>query len=192
MAEPPSTAQSVGTFVAAYAATTTVSVLPVLIVNPKRYDRPKWEMVLRKALAASRQNVRLALLPVVLPLVYRTAHQFLARRKEELDDPSLPGNQHLRSVKKLYNVLPALLSSPLFILLPENFRVQVALYFLSSFLYTFVRLKARPQVKFEEDGDRRCGEGGKKAVWQRSRKEVLENWRDYLPPVWTVSVVANT
>ncbi|KIO22679.1 hypothetical protein M407DRAFT_216132 [Tulasnella calospora MUT 4182] len=133
-------------------------------------------MALRKALAESKRNFRLALLPVVLPIVYRTAHRFLTRRKEELDgsDPSVSGNKHLRIVKKLYNVLPALLSSPLFILLPEAIRVQVALYFLSTALYNFARLKARPQVKFEDDHDSK------------------DNWRDYLPPVWTVSMLANT
>lgn len=150
-------------------------------------------MILKKAWAHSRRNFRLALLPVVLPIVYRTAHRFLTRRKEELEgsDASLPGNQHLRIVKKLYNVLPALLSSPLFILLPEGLRVHVALYFLSSFLYTFTRLKARPQVKFEDDchGETKDVKERRK---QRSGKEMLENWRDYLPPVWTVSMLANT
>ncbi|KAG9041170.1 hypothetical protein FS837_012647, partial [Tulasnella sp. UAMH 9824] len=184
MAEPPSTAQSVGTFVATYAAATTVTILPVLIVNPKRYDRPKWEVALRKALAESKRNFRLALLPVVLPIVYRTAHRFLTRRKEELEgsDPPVSGNKHLRILKKLYNVLPALLSSPLFILLPAALRVQVALYFLSTALYTFSRLKARPQVKFEDDHRDAKDIKERRMIWQRSGKEILENWRDYLPP----------
>ncbi|KIO22682.1 hypothetical protein M407DRAFT_216134, partial [Tulasnella calospora MUT 4182] len=117
-------------------------------------------------------NFRYALLPVFLPIVYRAADRFLTPGTEDASDPSAPKPKHLRIVKRFRSVLPAILSSPLFVLLPETIRTEVALYFFSTFLYTFADNKSRKEIK--------------------SKKEILENWRDYLPPAWTVSMLANT
>ncbi|KAG9045496.1 hypothetical protein FS837_006211, partial [Tulasnella sp. UAMH 9824] len=193
MAPIPSFVQSVGTFVATYAVATTATVMPVLVVRPGRYERSRWERALKKALAASGHNFRYALLPVFLPIVYRAADRFLTPGTEDASDPSAPKPKHLRIVKRFRSVLPALLSSPLFALLPDTIRTEVALYFFSTFLYTFADSKSRnsKEIKFEDD-DQSKNASETKRIWQRSKKEILENWRDYLPPAWTVSMLANT
>ncbi|KAG8939315.1 hypothetical protein FRC04_006711, partial [Tulasnella sp. 424] len=186
----PTIVQSVGTFVATYAVATTATVIPVLVVRPGRYDKSRWEKALKKALAASKHNFKYALLPVFLPVVYRAADRFLTPKEDS--QHSTPKPKHLRIVKRFRSVLPALLSSPLFILLPESIRTEVALYFFSTFLYTFADAKlSRKEIKFEADNDTKDANETKR-IWQRSRKEILENWRDYLPPAWTVSMMANT
>lgn len=123
-------------------------------------------------------------------MVYRAADRFLTPTEDS--QHSTPKPKHLRIVKRFRSVLPALLSSPLFILLPESIRTEVALYFFSTFLYTFADAKlSRKEIKFEADNDTKDANETKR-IWQRSRKEILENWRDYLPPAWTVSMMANT
>ncbi|KAG8905635.1 hypothetical protein FRB99_008538 [Tulasnella sp. 403] len=172
MAPLPTVTQSVTTFVTLYSLAGAATAAPAAFTKT---NQSKLKLALQRIIVHSRRNVRIALAPVILPIVYRLTQNWYLRRHPDPIDAS-----HKRAIHKFYpkDILPVLVSSPVFLLLPKGFRVQVALYFLSTYCYTFVTL----------DESNECEEDAQECAKPKSKSF---KWRKYVPPIWTLSAAAD-
>ncbi|KDQ21551.1 hypothetical protein BOTBODRAFT_25987 [Botryobasidium botryosum FD-172 SS1] len=130
----------------------------------------KLALVLRILSKSKYKNLRLALFPTLLPLIYRYIFRLLAAYRNVLPSSiSLPWDLKLRVNPR---VVSALLSSPLLLLLPPGLRVQLAAFSATSAAAAII---SKPSSDPASSQSRR-----------KSR-----DWRDFLPPPWLVYVSAN-